>query len=64
MTNERIRTKTKIASNDGLDRWAIVWESKDPHDLLDCGAMCYALAADENLTGAGAPIRTVKQWTF
>lgn len=64
MTNERIRTKTKIASNDGLDRWAIVWESKDPHDLLDCGAMCYGLAADENLTGAGAPIRTVKQWTF
>lgn len=64
MTNERIRSKTKASSFDGLDRWTIVWDSKEPHDLLDCGAMCYALAADENLTGAGAPIRAVKQWTF
>lgn len=64
MTNERIRTKTKSPSYDGLDRWAIVWDSKEPHDLLDCGAMCYALAGDENLTGAGTPIHSVKQWTF
>ena len=64
MSNERIRTKTKVPSYDGLDRWAIVWESKEPHDFLDCGAMCYALAGDENLTGTGAPMRTVKQWTF
>ena len=64
VSNERIRSKTRLPSYDGTERWAIEWESKPPYDFGDCVAMCYALAADENLTGNGAPIRSVKQWTF
>ena len=58
IANERIKSKSRARSFDGRDRWVYQWETKGPHDVGDCGAMCYALAAADNLTGTGlAPIR-------
>lgn len=48
VANEKIISKTQVG-----DRIDTKWESKNPHDFLDCLAMCYAYAASVNLTGAG-----------
>jgi len=48
--NERLTDKRPIAG--GL-AYAYSWKSKDPHDLLDCGAMLDALAGADGLNGSG-----------
>lgn len=60
VSNERIKSKTKTRSFDGRDRWAYVWDTREPHDYGDCLAMCYALAAADGLNGNSNPPRRKK----
>lgn len=54
VTNERLVGKRP--HGDGRDEF--IWESADPHDLLDCLAMDYALAGYHGIAGGlSAPVR-------
>ena len=53
VANEKLKAKTRVKSNDGKERYAYKWQTKNPHDFGDCLAMCYALAGAEGLTGEG-----------
>ena len=53
VSNEKI-----ISKRDDGERTIIEWESKNPHDYLDCLAMCFACAASVNLTGASDDVKT------
>ena len=57
IANEKLVSKTVHG-----EQTVYKWETKNPHDFGDCIAMCYALAASVNLTGAGpAPITKPKR---
>lgn len=47
VANEKCVSKVQLR-----DVVVFKWDSKDPHDILDCLAMCFAAAASVNLTGA------------
>ena len=49
VSNEKLKGKQAL----GDDRWKYIWESNDPHDFLDTGAMALALAGSVGLTGDG-----------
>ncbi len=53
VANEKLKAKTRVKSNDGKERYAYKWQTKNLHDFGDCLAMCYALAGAEGLTGEG-----------
>lgn len=53
VANEKLKAKTRVKSNDGKERFAYKWQTKNPHDFGDCLAMCYALAGAEGLTWEG-----------
>ena len=44
--NERLRRKIQHANG----KTEYDWLSKDPHDFLDCLAMCHAIAENQGLT--------------
>lgn len=62
VANERLVSKARLRKQrgDGEEQYAYTWKTKNPHDYGDCMAMCYALAAANNLTGDGAPVRSGK----
>lgn len=57
ITNERLKSKVSLGNGHTL----YTWQTFEPHDYLDCVAMCYAIAASQGLNALStiAPVRRV-----
>lgn len=51
VANEKLKAKTVMKSYDGKERFAHMWQTKNPHDFGDCLAMAYALAGADGVNG-------------
>lgn len=60
IANEKLIEKTKAKAGSDREKWLYKWKTKEPHDYGDAMAMCYALAAQEGLTGDGELANTSK----
>lgn len=57
VSNEKLVAKRERP--DG--RYEYIWKTRDPHDYGDCMAMCYAIAANQGISGGNPGVSCVRR---